>query len=184
MYKKLLTEVLARLDEGQIMEIIEELGKNSSLGKELCGILKEDGRFLTDTPMTMEEIKDILNKELDAAKKQRREFFEELIYFVDRAQKTDAQVYNAIGMNRTLWYRLRDNKNARTNKRNVLKMAIILHLDYWEMYYLLNLAGYSLMPAQDPTDKIVSYCIRSKIYDCKQIDELFFELGEEPLFSE
>ena len=66
----------------------------------------------------------------------------------------------------------------------MLKMAIILHLDYWEMYYLLNLAGYSLMPAQDPTDKIVSYCIRSKIYDCKQIDELFFELGEEPLFSE
>lgn len=182
--RKLLIEILTRLDEHQLLGIMEELEKDGPLGGELRRILEEDCHWNPSASLTMEELKDNLKKELEHTNGNRREFYRELIRFVDRAQKTDAEVYNAIGMNRTLWYRLRDNKNARTNKRNVLKMAIFLQLDYWEMYYLINLAGYSLMPGDDSTDRIVAFCIRRKIYDRRQIDELLWEAGETPLFSD
>lgn len=182
-YRKLLEEILPRLNECQIVNLMEEL-EEGTLKKEFCRILEEDSRFFQNDFLDMDKIKEMLKRELDTVRHSHRGFFEELIYFADRAKMTDAQVYNAIGMNRTLWYRLRDNPNAKTSKRNVLKLAIILKLDYWEMYYLLNLAGYSLLPGDDGTDKIVSFCIRRNIYDCRQIDELFFEAGEEPLFSE
>lgn len=182
--RKLLVEIITRLEETQLFAILEDLGRASPFGKALVRILEEECNWNMETPISAEELKKILKKELDDTRNYRREFFDELIHFVDRAEKTDAQVYNAIGMNRTLWYRLRDNKNAKTNKSNVLKMAIILRLDYWETYYLVNLAGYSLLPGDDGVDRVVSFCIRNKIYDVTKIDELLFEAGEKPLFSE
>lgn len=183
-YKNLLLEILSRLDEGQLFGIIDEIGRGSVYGEELCRLLEEGYNRDEEQFLSMEAWKQRLKRELKADKGHCREFYNELIYFIDREHKTDAQVYNAIGMNRTLWYRLRDNRNARTNKRNVIKMAIYLHLDYWEMYYLINLAGYSLLPGDNETDRIVASCVRHKLYDQRQIDELLCEAGERPLFSE
>lgn len=182
--KELLIAVLSRLDTLQVHAILEDIGRNTSLGEALYRVLEEDCNWGSETGFSMEELKEILKKELESAQDYRREFYQELIHFADRAQKTDAQVYNAIGMNRTLWYRLRDHKDARTNKRNVLKMAIVLQLDYWEMYYLVNLSGHSLLPGDDKTDQIVSFCVRHKIFDMDKVDELLAEAGENTLFSE
>lgn len=181
--RRLLSEVLSMLGEWQIAEMMEKMGRDTELGEALCRIVEEDCLWEQDAPLSMEELRKMLKEELDAAQGVQREFFKELIQFVDRAEKTDSQLYNEIGMNRTLWYRLRDNKNAKTSKGNVLKMAICLHLDYWEMYYLVNLSGYSLLPRDDNTDRVVSLCIRRKIYDKREIDELLVEAGEKPLFS-
>ena len=184
--RQLLIEVLSRLDEKQLLGLIEEMGREQPLGQALCDLLEEEFKTFhwTQKTLKMEELKRLLKEELEVTQGYRREFYKELIYFVDRAQKTDAQVYNEIGMNRTLWYRLRDNKNARTNKRNVLKMAVILQLDYWELYYLVNLAGYSLLPGDDVTDRTVAFCVRHGIYEKGKVDELLIEAGEKPLFSE
>lgn len=181
--KRLLVEVLSRLEERQLIGLLEEIGKEQPLGQALIKVLEEELCW-TQEPLRMEELKVLLKEELEVTQGFRREFYKELIFFVDRAQKTDAQVYNEIGMNRTLWYRLRDNKNAKTNKRNVLKMAVILQLDYWEMYYLVNLAGYSLLPGEDRTDQTVAFCIRHRIYEKEKVDELLIEAGEKTLFSE
>ena len=184
--RQLLIEVLSRLDERQILGLAEEMGRENPFGEALLQLLEEEADRFPWTQKTLgtEELKKLLKQELEVTQGYRQEFYKELIYFVDRAQKTDAQVYNEIGMNRTRWYRLRDNKNARTNKRNVLKMAVILHLDYWEMYYLVNLAGYSLLPKDDLTDRTAAFCIRHGIYEKEKIDELLIEAGEKPLFSE
>ena len=184
--RQLLIEVLSRLDERQILGLAEEMGRENPFGEALLQLLEEEADRFPWTQKTLgtEELKKLLKQELEVTQGYRQEFYKELIYFVDRAQKTDAQVYNEIGMNRTLWYRLRDNKNARTNKRNVLKMAVILHLDYWEMYYLVNLAGYSLLPKDDLTDRTAAFCILHGIYEKEKIDELLIEAGEKPLFSE
>lgn len=184
MYRRLLTEILLKLDDIQLSGLLDEIGRESECGKELLKVLEEDCGWRSDVPFSFKEAKEILKKELDMAKGHHREFYKELIHFIDREQKTDSQVYNAIGMNRSLWYHLRDNKNARTSKRNVIKMAIVLRLDYWEMYYLINLSGYSLLPGDDDMDRIVAFCIRRKIYDQKQVDELLWEAGVAPLFSE
>lgn len=181
--KQLLLAVLSRLDERQLMGLVEEMGRDQPLGQALFQVLEEELCW-TQKTLGMDELKALLKEELEVTQGYRREFYKELIYFVDRAQKTDAQVYNEIGMNRTLWYRLRDNKNARTNKRNVLKMAVILQLDYWELYYLVNLAGYSLLPRDDLTDRTVAFCVRHGIYEKGKVDELLVEAGEKALFSE
>lgn len=181
--RQLLIEVLSRLDEKQLLGLVEELGRDQPLGQALSALLEEEFKDKQKT-LKMDELKRLLKEELEVTQGYRREFYKELIFFVDRAQKTDAQVYNEIGMNRTLWYRLRDNKSARTNKRNVLKMAVILQLDYWEMYYLVNLAGYSLLPGDDLTDRTVAFCVRHGIYEKGKVDELLVEAGEKPLFSE
>ncbi len=181
--KELLVQVLSRLDERQLIGIVEEIGMEQPLGQALVKILEEELHWSEKT-LKLDQLKILLKEELETTQGTRREFYKELIYFVDRAGKTDAQVYNEIGMNRTLWYRLRDNRNAKTNKRNVLKMAVILQLDYWEMYYLVNLAGYSLLPKDDLTDRTVAFCIRHGIYEKGKVDELLIEAGEKPLFSE
>ena len=181
--KELLVQVLSRLDERQLIGIVEEIGVEQPLGQALVKILEEELHWSEKT-LKLDQLKVLLKEELETTQGTRREFYKELIYFVDRAGKTDAQVYNEIGMNRTFWYRLRDNRNAKTNKRNVLKMAVILQLDYWEMYYLVNLAGYSLLPKDDLTDRTVAFCIRHGIYEKGKVDELLIEAGEKPLFSE
>lgn len=182
--KELLLAVLSRLDTSQVLGILEDIGRTTPYGEALCRVLEEECDRDSGAVFSMEELKEILKKELENAQDSRREFFQELIHFADRAQKTDAQIYNAIGMNRSLWYRLRDKKDAKTNKKNVLKMAIVLRLDYWEMYYLVSLAGYSLLPADDKTDQVVSFCVRHNIYDTGRVDELLAEAGENTLFSE
>ncbi|GFH92135.1 hypothetical protein IMSAGC002_03400 [Lachnospiraceae bacterium] len=182
--RKLLIEILSRLEEGQVMAILEDLGRGTPLGEALYKVLEEDCNWGSKTALNMDELKQILKRELEDTQNYRREFFQELIHFADRAEKTDAQIYNAIGMNRALWYRLRDNRDAKTNKRNVLKMAIFLRLDYWETYYLVNLSGHSFLPGNDKTDQAVSFCIRNKIYEPDRIDELLYEAGERTLFTE
>lgn len=184
--RQLLIAVLSKLDERQILGLIEEIGRDNPTGQALLRLLEEEVEQFPWTQKTLgiKDLKKMLKEELEVTQGYRQEFYKELIHFVDRAQKTDAQVYNEIGMNRTLWYRLRDNKNARTNKRNVLKMAVILRLDYWEMYYLINLAGYSLLPKDDLTDRTVAFCIRHGIYEKEKVDELLLEAKEKPLFSE
>ncbi len=182
--RRLLIEVLKRLDEEQIAAIIQDLGWEEPDGRALRAVVQEMDQTRQKPGTTFGEVMDMLKEEIRFRSGSEKKFFEQLTFFIDRAQKTDSQVYNAIGMNRSLWYRLRDNKHAKTAKENVLKMAIVLHLDYWEMYYLVNLAGHSLMPKTDVMDRVVSRCVRHGIYDPIKIDELLEEVGEHTLFSE
>jgi len=111
-------------------------------------------------------------------------FFSEVIGFAERINLTDAQVYNAIGMNRSLWYRMRDNPDARTKKSNVLKLAIVLRLSFWEAFYLIALAGYSFVPGIDKTDETIARCLMSEEYAPDKIDEMLDENGCDTLFAE
>ena len=113
-----------------------------------------------------------------------KSFFSEVTAFADRANIKDSQLYNAIGLNRSLWYRMRDNVNARTKKKNVLKLAIVLRLSFWEAFYLIALAGYSFTPGVDDTDKIVASCLLNGIHDTAAVDELLDSNGLETLFAE
>ena len=113
-----------------------------------------------------------------------REFFAELLRFADRVGMTDSQIYNAIGLSRSLWYRMRDHKDARTKKTNVLKLAIVLRLSFWEAFYLVALAGYAFMPGLDDTDKTVAACLLNGVYDPDTIDGMLASNNLETLFSE
>jgi len=111
-------------------------------------------------------------------------FFGEVVRFTDRAGMTDSQVYNAIGMNRSLWYRMRDDADARTKKSNVLKLAVVLKLSFWEAVYLIALAGYSFLPGNNDTDKVVSDCLMKGVFDPQAVDAALYEKTGNTLFSE
>ena len=113
-----------------------------------------------------------------------RSFFPEIIRFADRAGMTDSQIYNAVGLNRSLWYRMRDDINARTKKSNVLKLVIVLRLSFWEAFYLIALAGYSFTPGADGTDKIIASCLIKSIYEPDIIDEMLYDNRLKTLFTE
>lgn len=179
--RELLQTVLSALDEAQIAAVISAVGWDSPNGQRLREILSELRKTIRKNNADG-DVRTLLRDVMSDSSGFRSDFFSELLKFVDRAQKTDAQVYNEIGMNRALWYRLRDNKDARTSKRNVLKLAIVLHLDYWEAFYLISLAGFSFMTA--PSDYVVAFCLSQGIYDTFQVDELLEGNGQEALFSE
>jgi hypothetical protein len=179
--RELLQTVLSALDETQIAAVISAVGWDSPNGRRLKEMLSELRESIIKVNAGS-DVRALLQNMISEHSDSRGEFFSELLKFVDRAQKTDAQVYNEIGMNRALWYRLRDNKDARTSKRNVLKLAIVLHLDYWEAFYIISLAGFSFMTA--PSDYVVAFCLSQGIYDTFQVDELLEGNGQEALFSE
>jgi predicted XRE-type DNA-binding protein len=175
----LLIAVLSALDETQINAALSFIGWDTPLGLRLREILSETRQNSARTNK-FEDVQTLLQAELSQNANIRSEFFKELLKFVDRAQMNESQVYNEIGMNRALWYRLRDNKEARTSKQNVLKLVIVLKLDYWEAFYLISLAGFSFMTSQ--TDYVVAFCLSRNIYDPFQVDELLEENGQNAIF--
>jgi len=114
----------------------------------------------------------------------KEKFFCEIIKFVDRAGMKDSHVYKAIGMQKDLWYRMRNNEKARTKKENILKLVIVLRLSFWEAYYLIALAGYSFVPGIDETDGIIRDCLLNNIYNPVKVDEMLDDKGLPVLFSE
>ena len=174
----LLNELLASLSESLLMEIIAYLGLDNPISVELQKRIHviRGIDFETD-----------FSKPLAIARRERKHgvgFFNQIIKFADRAQMTDPQIYNGANIGRSLWYRIRDNKNVKTSKENVLKIALVLRLNYWELYYLVSLAGYSFMPHNNMTDYIIALCAWHKEFNPETIDRLLVENGKKALFSE
>ncbi len=177
--RQLLLEILRHLDPPQIDRLLTTFEKKPALETTLRKALSVC--WGGPEPFTPQ---DALRAGIQPNSKRSRAFFEELIRFVDRAEMTDPEVYKAAGLNRTLWYRLRDNPNAHTSKRNILKIGLVLRLDYLELYYLLALGGHPFAPICDGTDMVIALCLRDGVYDPFEVDSRLIEAGELALFSE
>ena len=176
---RLLREVIRRLPKEQLDQLFAALQTDRELADAFHDRLLRwrpaaDGR-------TLEEL---LADAAARATGRKKRFYDELIRYVDRAKMTDSKVYGEAGMDRKLWYRLRDDDKARTSKPNGLKLCIVLHLDYWETYYFVNLSGYAFTPSPeiDKTDFGVCACICNGIYDPGRVDEILLALGAPALF--
>ena len=184
--EQLLRGLLAKLSDQQMLGIITDIGPDDPVSIELQERMRTiKGEATTHTKK--ENTQSPRKNKGDAQTENgtgKPGLFDAIIRFADRAHMTDPQVYNSAKMNRALWYRIRDNKDAKPRKRTVLKIALVLHLNYWELNYLVNLAGFSFLPRHDKTDSIITQCVMQNIYDADTIDELLHENGEETLFSE
>lgn len=176
---ELLHKILLYLDEQQIEELFSVLRAEPAFADALRAQL-----FTLRGDWKEKDFETLLQEQMDRSTGPMRKFFSELIYFVNRAKMSDSQVYNQVGMDRKLWYRLRDSENARTHKENVLKMCIVLKLDYWETYYLVSLSGYSFMPSPDinRTDYCIGLCVSNGVYDPEKVDTLLVQMGEQAIF--
>lgn len=104
-------------------------------------------------------------------------FQQHLFHLIDEKGLTDAEVYKRAHMDRRLFSKIRQNENYVPRKKNVLSLALALHLDADEATDFLQRAGMAISPGSK-SDLIVAYCIRHKIYDINVVNALLDEFGE------
>ena len=97
-------------------------------------------------------------------------FQDVLFRYIDEKQLKDSDVYHAAGIDRKYFSKIRTRREYVPKKNTVMALGIALHLELCEFEYLLQSAGYALMPS-DKTDCIIRYCLEHHISDLSYINE-------------
>lgn len=180
---QLIDGLIRNLNDSQLLEMVDALVKEPELAQAFKWRIKSMGKDIYEKHIPIEIT---IQKAIEKSEGRTRLFYQELLKFVERRGMKDSKVYGAIDMDRKLWYRLRDDEKASTGKENVLKMCIVLHLDYWETFYLVNLSGHSFTPYADMSvrDFVIGLCVTNGEYDPYRVDELLVKAGEKALFGQ
>ena len=188
---ELLRKIIYYLIDPQIEVLRQELPEGSP---ERTALEDRIARWRRDSQtMDPESFRRRILQEIRSNSRFNTSFFAELDELMQRRGIKDSDLYNAIGISQPLWSNIKNRglkdygkkiRNAHTKKENVLKMAIVLRADYYELYDLMCYGGFSFSPTVNPTDHVVAACIRAGIYDPYKIDNYLVEAGEEALFSE
>ena len=88
---------------------------------------------------------------------------------------TDAQCYKKANVDRKLFSKIRSNPAYKPSKPTVLAFAVALELTLPETKTLLKKAGFALTRSSE-FDLVLEYCIKHRVYDVIQINEILFEL--------
>ena len=99
----------------------------------------------------------------------------------ERGYKKDSECYTKANVDKRLFSRIRSKKDYHPSKTTALALAVALELSLSETSELLGKAGYTLSHSI-VSDLIVEYCIREKIYNIFEINELLFAY-DQPLLG-
>ena len=104
-------------------------------------------------------------------------FSEYLLYLIKSKGMTNAEVYKKAIVDKKVFSKIKNNKNAHPQKMTAMCLCIGAQLNIDETRDLLARAGYALSPSSK-TDMIFSYFIENGIYDMIQLDIELEEYGE------
>lgn len=175
-YIRLVEKIVECCNDDDLEKLINEYGEDSEISQLIRKkrIEKYRSKILKGSEEIKKDIEKVINE-----KHSGNPFYEKVCMFIDEAgYKSDSEFYNAIGMPRQLFARLRDSK-ASLRKKTVLWIIIGLKLDYNNAKELLALAGYSFRK-NDKKDVIISYILRSCPYDIFTVNEILDYFGLEP----
>lgn len=123
-----------------------------------------------------ESIKDI-EKEFDFIDEG---FVNTLLKYIDESGMTDAECYNKAQINRSHFWKMKNDPNYHIRKNAVISLILALELDMDQANELLMKAGYALSNSSK-MDLIIKYCIDHKIYDLIDVNQILFEFDQELL---
>ena len=98
-----------------------------------------------------------------------------LLRMIDERGMTDAQCYKKANVDRRLFSKIRSDPEYRPSKPTVFAFAVALELSLPETEKFLGKAGFALTHSSR-MDLVLEYCIKERIYDVIQINEVLFDL--------
>ena len=145
-------------------------------------IISAPNGVVSEIPTTLNT--NFIIKEKITTTKSFKDYFWDLII---KSGKSDSEIYNPTGKNgyelidRRVYHKMKEGKSL--SKRNLIKLAISLHLSYDETVDLLSRANFAFNNSMK-MDLVIIYAIKHKCYDPEEIDEALWHQGLETLFSE
>lgn len=95
-------------------------------------------------------------------------FIDSLLYYMKRMEYTPAQCYNAAGIDKKLFSKIKNSISYLPSKNTIIKFAIALHLSLKEAQQLLGTCGYILSDSI-AEDVIIKYFLTHRIYDFEKL---------------
>ena len=107
-------------------------------------------------------------------------FSETLLNMIDQKEMKDSDVYRRAGIDRRLFWKIRNDDTYQTSKRTVFALILSLRLSEEESEELLESAGYSFSRSQE-YDLIILFFVRNAIYDFELVNYALMEHRLQPL---
>ena len=115
---------------------------------------------------------------------EKEETFGELLRrLVFESGKRAAEIYNAVYVSKSTFSKILNNEDYHPTKQTVLALGIGLQLPWKQFQRFVQCAGYA-MTRNQTLDIVTEYCIKHKIYDVEDINDILYETDKDiPLFG-
>ena len=97
-------------------------------------------------------------------------FIDSLTYYMKRMELTPAQCYNAAGVDKKLFSKIKRLESYQPSKGTIIKFAFALHLSLNETQQLLGTCGLMLSDSL-PEDVIIKHYLSQRIYDYVMVQQ-------------
>lgn len=111
-----------------------------------------------------------------------KSFSDTLFAFIRKKDVDEVKLYQKIGISRSVFSRIRSDKQYQPERDNVYRFAIGLELNLDEAIQLLQSAGY-YFKLNSRTSLVIRHCLANGIYELMAVDEILVTNHENPLFS-
>lgn len=176
---KLILDIIRHCDDSTQEELISAFGEESIVAQLIRKTRIEKYIRGKHPRYPFDELKESLQREIKEIRKEGNPFYQGTCEYMKRLGfDKDSDFYNAIGMPRQQFARLRNAGNT-LSKKTVLWIIVGLRLNYQEATDLLMKAGYSFRKS-DMRDVILMYILRNTDYNLRMVNEVFEHFGLEP----
>lgn len=103
-----------------------------------------------------------------------------LVYVRDKCNGIAPIAYKRAGVSRQIYSRIVSSDGSTVDKRTAMRFCVGLQLEMEEAELLMKAAGYAFS-ATLPEDEVFSYCIKHKIWNLEDINDIMVQSGLKPI---